>query len=143
LPGQLRRIGPHGFEVVIAACVRLKEVYDQVDAVDDDPGRLVVGTGAVDALGAFLDKVLDLVRDGADLPFAGAGGQDEEVLDFAELADVKDDDIGALEVAEQACDLDGENLGVWCVAGCWCRARGGVGGRIGLLAQRVAPLRER
>lgn len=88
-----------------------EQMDDDVDVVDQDPG-----VGAVPGMGdGFLaeggGEFLDVVADGLHLSWAGAGGDDEEISDWGDVADVKDDDVVAAGIGGEACDVEGEFSG--------------------------------
>ena len=101
-------VGVEKLEVVVEPLIRLEQMHDDLDEVDDDPGRAFVGVGAVRVLPALLAKILDLLRRRPHLPLAGARADDHEVADLAATADIEKDHFRALGVGERARHFDRE-----------------------------------
>ena len=115
---------PECLQVVVGAFVATEEVDDDVAEVEEEPA---VGGGAFAAMGAVVRGALDGLPQGFELPGRSGGGDDEEVGEAGDLADVEEDDLFGLAVGEFVDDAATEALGLG-EAGGGGRGVAGVGG---------------
>src|SRR5690348_3760742 len=96
LPVHARRVRPQLLEGVVFAGGRVEDVDDDVAVILDDP---LAGLVALDGQAAVPQTVhggVDFFRDRVDLPAAGAGDEDEEVVQGGDAPHVEDQDVVAL-----------------------------------------------
>lgn len=87
---------------------------DDIDEVHDDPCCVAVGAGAEQWMILLAAEFFEFIGDGAHLPIAGAGGDDDEIADLAEAAHVDNSNIVTMAVSHQLRRFDGEGA---CVCG--------------------------
>jgi hypothetical protein len=101
-------IGVEQFEVVVESLVRLKEVTDDFNKVDEDPSGAVVGIRAIRMLTSRLAEVFHLLRNRSHLPLACARTDDDIVTHLATATHIKHDHITAIAISNGASDVDRE-----------------------------------
>ena len=95
-------------KVVVEALIGFEEMRDDLDKVDDDPRRTLIGIRAERVLPARLAHVFDVLRGRAHLTLTGTRPDDDVVGHLTATADVKQNDIRALRVGKCACNIDRE-----------------------------------
>jgi len=91
--GQGRAVEPESLEAVIQPLLAMEDMHDEVAEIEEDPAAGVVPLAPM-GLGACLEEhVLDLVRDGDDIPLGGAGDDEEHVGEGQGSGHVEGDEI--------------------------------------------------
>ena len=65
-------VAPEQFEIVVVAIGFGKDMEDDIDEVDDDPGRVLETAASKRPLPQLLAVLDDLLRDGANLALRGS-----------------------------------------------------------------------
>lgn len=110
-PGKPFGVAPEHLKVIVSPGVGLEDVDHDIDAIGEHPDGSVVDRGAERGEPTLGAERLNIIKRGPHLPVRGARGDEDEVGDLRDLADVQQDDIGALVVVEEARGFDGEGVG--------------------------------
>src|SRR5258708_26599141 len=98
LPVHVRRICPQILKGIVAACVRVEQMHDAIGVILYDPAAGFVAFDAEALFALGMESGVDFFRKGVDLPPAGAGGEDEEVVEGGNAPHVKYHNVPSLVV---------------------------------------------
>src|SRR5829696_10586810 len=100
-PVDARGVGPQLFEAVVGSRVRVEHVDQHVPVVLHDPLARLVPLDPHPGVADPAQGVVDLFRQGVDLAAAGAGAQDEVVVQRVEAPHVEDDNVTCFVIASR------------------------------------------
>src|SRR5262249_492010 len=103
LPVNARSVGPEILDGVVFARLRVEDVRHQIAVVLHDPARRLVTLDRKPDVAAVSQRRVDLFGDGVDLPAAGAGSDDEEVVQGRDAPHVQNDDVASLVLGRHFC----------------------------------------
>ena len=93
LPVHTRGIGPEVFEIVELARLGTEDMQDDVAEVMQNPTRILLALDTKGARPGRAHHTIDLFRNGAHLPTAGAGGDHEIIDDGGDFSQVEDESL--------------------------------------------------